>query len=266
MTGDQGDMLSRLKGVLPTGWFPVTTTGEASQSPILDGVLSGAAWVFAWAYALLQYVIQQSRIATATGVWLDIISQDFFGSGLARRTSEADGIYRTRILNELFREKGTRASVIATLTDITGVAPVVFEPAYTHDTGGWDTGGLAYDTAGAWGETDLPFQFFVTAYRPGSSGIPNSDGWDGSIGGWDVGAIQWTDASMNAGPVPDLAIYSAVANVVPAGTIAWMRIENGDTGSATPPALPPGAEWIGADGAPLLGPDGAQLYLPVAKS
>ena len=81
MTGDQQDMLARLRAVLPTRWFP-------DSAPVLDGLLSGLASGWSWAYQQLQYVKAQTRIATATDVWLDIIAHDFFGNRLVRRTGQ----------------------------------------------------------------------------------------------------------------------------------------------------------------------------------
>ena len=130
MTGDQQDMMARLRAVLPTRWFP-------DSAPVLDGLLSGLASGWSWAYQQLQYVKAQTRIATATDVWLDIIANDFFGGRLARRVGQSDGAFRDRIQRELFRERGTRGAIIAVLHDLTGRAPLVFEPARTTDTGGY---------------------------------------------------------------------------------------------------------------------------------
>ena len=142
MTGDQQDMLARLRTVLPTRWFP-------DSAPVLDGLLSGLASGWSWAYQQLQYVKAQTRIATATDIWLDIIANDFFGSRLARRTGQSDEAFRSRIQRELFRERGTRGAIIAVLQDLTGRAPLVFEPARSTDTGGYASltgagGGVGY--------------------------------------------------------------------------------------------------------------------------
>ena len=82
MTGDQQDMIARLRAVLPTRWFP-------DSAPVLDGLLSGLASGWSWAYQQLLYVKAQTRIATATDVWLDIIANDYFGGRLARRADKA---------------------------------------------------------------------------------------------------------------------------------------------------------------------------------
>jgi hypothetical protein len=75
MTGDQTDILGRIKALLPFRWFPDTT-------PVLDALLSGIAWSLALIYSLIQYAKNQTRIATASDGFLDLISYDFFGINL----------------------------------------------------------------------------------------------------------------------------------------------------------------------------------------
>src|ERR1700733_147176 len=181
MTGDQQDILSRLKQVLPLRWFP-------DQAPILDTLLNGVSWAWAWFYGFLQYVKSQARISTAGGTWLDLIASDYFGSRIGRRVGENDNTYRLRIHLELIRERGTRRALVLSLVDQTARFPIVFEPANTSDTGGYGSiggtySGAAYGVAGGWGCLNLPFQFFVTAYRPASVGIGSVSGWGNGGGG-----------------------------------------------------------------------------------
>jgi hypothetical protein len=117
MKGDQQDMLSRLWTVLPARWFP-------DEAPILTGLLSGLASAWSWSYDLLQYVDAQTRIATATDIWLDIIAQDYFGSRVTRRVGQGDDAFRDAIRRELFRERGTRGAVASVLQDLTGRPPM----------------------------------------------------------------------------------------------------------------------------------------------
>jgi hypothetical protein len=222
MTGDQQDIMSRLRMVLPARWFP-------DDAPVLDGLLNGLASGWSWAYQLLRYVKAQTRIATATDVWLDIIALDFFGSHLVRRPAQNDDGFRKRIQCELFRERGTRAAIVSVLRDLTGRAPVVFEPARSTDTGGYASlggagGGVGYASAGGWGSLVLPFQCFITAYRPLGSGIATVSGWGGPAGGYGRGTIEYASLAMVQGQVTDSDIYAAVADVLPAATIAWTRI------------------------------------------
>jgi hypothetical protein len=222
MIGDQNDMLARIKAVMPKGWFPTVT-------PILDGVLSGGAWAWSWAYGLIAYVQLQARRLTASGPFLDMISADFFGTFLPRRTGETDALFSARIGREMFREKGTRAGMIQAITDLTGRVPTVFEPAYTLDTRGYGVA-CGYGVAGGYGSLLLPFQFFLTAFRPTGLGVASVagcgtiGGFNGMPGGYGVGAIEYANPSMFVPPVTDTDILNVINDVRSAATIAWTRI------------------------------------------
>ena len=222
MTGDQQDMLARLRGVLPTHWFP-------DSAPLLDAVLNGLASSWTWIYGTLQYVRAQTRISTATDIWLDVIALDFFGDSLARWPNQEDSVFRGRIQRNLFRERGTRAGVIAALQYLTGQVPTVFEPARATDTGGYGSltypaTGLAYGATGGWGSLALPFQCFITAYRPVGTGIAFVSGWGGNGGGYGEGALEYADLDMIQGQVTDQSIYATVADALPVASIGWVNI------------------------------------------
>ena len=222
MTGDQGDFAARIRLVMPSQWFP-------DCAPILDGLLGGLGAGWALIYNLLQYVRQQTRIATSTGDWLDATTLDFFGLGLARKSGETDDALRVRIDSELFRERSTRKGVIRALTDLTGRVPEIFEPALASDTGGYTSsanegGGVAYNVHGGWGSLQLHFQCFITAYRPSGGGISCVAGWDAPAGGYGVAAVEYASPSMMSAPVTDADIYTTVANVMPVATIGWVCI------------------------------------------
>ncbi len=241
MTGDQADLVGRLKAVLPQRWFANTTTGLPSNTPVLDGVLNGLASAWASIVALLNYADLQSRIATATDVFLDMIAFDFFGGRFNRRAGEPDASFSARIRAEIIRPRGTRAAVSQVLTDLTGHAPIIFEPANATDTGGYgfigmtvgtglEYGGTGVAGAGGWGSLALPFQAFVTAYRATGGGIAivagyyTGSGWAG--GGYGVGAIEWATLGMSQGQITDTDIDNAIVSVLPVATIAWTRITN----------------------------------------
>jgi hypothetical protein len=219
MTGSQADMLARLKAVLPSRWFPDTT-------PVFDSILGSLAAGWSWVHGLYSYAAQQTRIITATDVWLDIIALDFFGTDLARRVSESDASYRVRIGQELFRPRGTRHAIGRMLTDMTGRTPVIFEPARSSDTGGYTQGGVGYGAGGGWGSLLLPYQCFVTAFRPSGSGIAQVAGWGTAAGGYGTGTIEYGNSDMVQGQVTDADITAALAGVLPAASIAWTRISN----------------------------------------
>jgi hypothetical protein len=218
MTGDASDMVRRLKAVLPARWFP-------DSAPLLEGLLTGLADAWAWLYSLLQYARQQTRIATATDGFLDLIAQDCFGGRLVRASGQTDAAFRAIIQREMLRERGTRAAVVSVLTDLTGRAPVVFEPARPADTGGWGLA-LGYGAGGGWGNLGLPFQCFVTAFRPGGAGIPTVAGWGAGAGGYGAGAVEYASLSMLQGAVTDSDINAAIAGVMPVAAIAWTRISS----------------------------------------
>ncbi len=224
MLGDQQDILARLKQVLPLRWFP-------DDAPVLDTLLSGFAWVWAWVVWLLQYVRTQPRISTAESTWLDLIAADYFGSGIGRRAGENDDAYRLRIQLELVRERGTRRAVTQSLVDLTARPPIVFEPANPRDTGGYGGAselscGLAYGLAGGWGSLSLPFQFFITAFRPMGIGIGSVSGWGCGGGGYGLGSLDYASLSMMQGQVTDADICLAITKVLPVGVVAWSRISS----------------------------------------
>lgn len=276
-TGDLIDMLARIKSVLPSKWFadgqqinaiqnnitlngqiltdyqgnPILgntiTTVTPTLTPVLDGFLSGPSYVWSWVFSFLDWVASQTRIATASGLLLDLIALDFFGSYIKRRAGEPDISLRSRIKAELLRPKGTRAAVISAVTALTGRAPTVFEPAYAHDTGGIGHLGMMVGTglaiagvgsagAGGWGSLLLPFQFFIVAPRATVGGIPSvvgyytGSGWAGggigsvSDGGRSAGAIEVASLDMTQGQITDQDIYNVINKTRPAGTIAWTAL------------------------------------------
>lgn len=232
-TGDQADIVARMRAVLPPTWFPLPNSDGTSNSPILDGLLNGAAAAGAWLYSLLQNVILQTRIATATAPFLDGIAADFFGTNLVRQPLEGDPTFRARIRATLLLPLGTRAGIIAALTSLTGKTPRVFEPWNTQDAGAYNTGSpLAYNVGGGYGSLLLPAQVFVTAYRAAGDGIREVAGYYGTgnltgSGGYGVGAVEYGSPSMIAGHVTDAAIYATVNSARAAGVTAWVAISDG---------------------------------------
>jgi hypothetical protein len=188
-TGDQNDMTSRLDGLLPPGWF-------GSVTPALTALLSGLSAVLAWVYSLIAYVQNQTRIATATDGFLDLISFDFFGGGLPRNGAESDTSFRSRIQANLLRERVCRAGIIQSLQILTGRTPRLVEPARPMDTGGWGKNPYGgYGVAGAYSNPALiPFQALITVYRGNG--------------------------------VPDAQLYAAVDAVKPIGTDVWVNLSN----------------------------------------
>ena len=213
MTGDPPDILSRLKAALPTRWFP-------DKTPVLDAVMTGLAMAWSELYSFLTDVRQQSRIMTASGLFLDMASRDFFAMRLPRRPTEPDPSFRLRILQALRREHATRNALAAVLHDLTGHDPVIFEASRPADTGAYATGSLGYGVAGAWGNLNTPFQVFVTAHRPNSNGVANVAGYGTG------GPLARAGLADIGGQVTDGDIYTAILSVIPTASTAWTRIIN----------------------------------------
>lgn len=218
-TGDQSDITSRLQQLIPHGWFANGT------SPIRDALLQGAANALGFVYLLFAYLRLQTRIGTATDGFLDMIAADFFGNALIRTSGQSDASLRGRIIINIFRERGTRAGVAKVLTQLTGRAPTIFEPARPADTGGYGISTSGYGVAGGYGSLLLPMQSFVTAFRPTGTGIPNVAGYGVSTAGYGVASqAEYASLSMVQGAITDADIYAAIDNAKPATYVIWARI------------------------------------------
>ncbi len=165
--GTQADMALRLRSTLPAGWFPVSPPAPAaSVTPVLDGLLAGLGAAWSFCFGLLNITAAQTRIGTAFGIFLDMISIDFFGSQLSRRSGEADDGFRQRISTSLISRRGTRQDVSRAVAQVTSAAPAICEPMRGADCGGYGSlsrpdagGGLGYNTPGLhYGSGGLPFQ------------------------------------------------------------------------------------------------------------
>jgi hypothetical protein len=213
MQGDTQDMAARMRSVLPAGWFGDVT-------PVLDAVLSGVGAAWSAMYSLIQTVQAESRLLSASGAFLDMFAADFFATWLQRWVGEGDNSFRTRIGLELLRPRSTRSALARAVLDMTGRAPVVFEPRRPADTGGYGAGGAGWGVAGGWGSLQLPFQVFVTAYRPCRGGIAIVAGYGTG------GPLVYADPSWVAPVATDQDIAAAVARVLPCAVTAWLRISD----------------------------------------
>ncbi|SDR37730.1 hypothetical protein SAMN05443245_5259 [Paraburkholderia fungorum] len=180
-TGDQSDILSRLQSYLPRGWF-----GDWSESPIITGLLTGISSVFATMYLLVMFFWAQTRLDTSTGGWIDIWASDFLGTSLPRKPNETDASYIARIKLAIFGAKGTRPAMVTALTNLTGRAPIIFEPARPLDSGcmGANTGVASFCGVSRMGSIACPFGALITAFRPLVSG--------GSAGAAYANAPMWS--------------------------------------------------------------------------
>jgi hypothetical protein len=239
-TGDANDFVNRLAGLVPASWFE-------NPPPIFSTLLHGASSPLAFIYAFYLYTLLQSRISTATGVWLDIIAWDFFGPRFGRYKGEPDAAFSIRLRKEILRPRNTRVAIQQMLLDLTGNAGVVQEPWNPQDWGGYGlpytgygiaTGG--FGQANGYGSLQFRNQIFVKAVRPGGSGIPNVAGYGTAASGYGSGRGQgmYADISQITGPVTDAEIYYRISQIISAGITAWVAIvSSGGSNAATPGEL-----------------------------
>ncbi len=220
-TGDQTDIQGRLQQLLPHGWF------TAGQVPLRDALLAGAAAALSFVYSLLAYVRLQTRIATASDGFLDMIAADYFGAALVRKTGQSDASFRAAIIVAMFRHRNTRFALISVLTLLTGRAPKIVEPLRPADTGGYGIPTSGYGAAGAYGSELLPYQAFVTAYRQAGTGVPQVAGYGVVTSGYGVRSWgEYAPISASLPAVADADIYAAIESVRPVATILWTRISS----------------------------------------
>ena len=216
----------RMRALLPARWFGETT-------PTLNALIQGLAEGWVGQFSMLADVRKQSRLATVSGQWLDIAVKDYLGDRGARRPGQTDHSLREGLTRTLFQPRGTRAALGSALTRLTGRSPIIFEPADATDTGGYGPpagqrggvgGGVAYGVAGRWGNLNLPFQVFVTAFRPPGRAVATVGGWGVPAGGYRAGNLEYTNIQLIGGQVGDEAIRNEIVRVIPAGVIIWVRI------------------------------------------
>jgi hypothetical protein len=216
-TGDKAEIAARIKQLLP-GWF-------ANSNPTADALLGGAGSALAFIYSLYLYAAAQTRILTATGIWLDLIAQDFFGPSLQRGANQADDSFRAAIVANLFRPRATRQSIIDVLLTLTGNAPSILEPFAPADTGVYGAGFAGYGLAGGYGSQAIPAQFFVTAFRPVQYGVAQVAGYGAVTAGYGVASeAEYASLALVSSVVSDADIFAAIDATKPAGTAVWVQI------------------------------------------
>lgn len=149
-TGDQTDVLTRLRSVLPQSWFPQpgsATIGTAqSPTPILESILAGFAEGLSWIYSLLQFALQQTRLGTSSGGWVDLAALDYFGNNLPRANGESDAAYIARIEANLFQPANTRGAIQQAVENVTGSAVRMIEPWQPNDNARYGVAFYGVDT------------------------------------------------------------------------------------------------------------------------
>lgn len=219
MIGGQEDIAARLRRFLPY-WFGPT----AAPTPVLTSLLNGIAWALATIFELIEFAKRQARIATATGGWLDLAAMDYFGEGLPRFKDETDASYRTRIRQEVFRQRNTRAAIDSIVYDLTGEHPRIYEAWRPADTGGWGVPTFAWGRSGYWGSGGAPYEVIVHMQRPQGYGIPDRGGWGSGVGGWGIGNFSWLGEESIQGSGPTITdILNRIDSVRAAGVTIYVK-------------------------------------------
>lgn len=223
--GDNTDVLNRLLATTPN-WF-------GSNYPNLTALLQAYVSTGVFAYEQVAYVRPQTRIKTATGDNLDVISNDYFGNMLPRLANEGDDQFRNRILAYLLLERATRPGIKKALELLVGVTPIMFEPWYAPDTGGYNIPStMGYDIAGRYGSASYPYQGFIDIYLPHGTGYAGFAGYNTFLMGYSsYGGLArgyYSGISDETDDITDEAIYNVVLGTKAEGTIVWVRIHRGD--------------------------------------
>lgn len=213
-------LIDRIRSTIPSRWI---------SGPRFSALLGGLADSLQIIDDLFQTVRQQSRIMTATGLWLDLIVLDFFGPRMHRRVGQSDAALRSRVQSEILRERVTRGGMVRAITDLTGHAPRIVEPWNPGDCGGMGVGGVGLGVGGCLGSISTPGEVFIDVQRPDGAGIPDHAGLASlsstqSIGGLGSGAIALESVSNVTGAVTDADIYDTITRTKPAGSLCWVRI------------------------------------------
>lgn len=82
-----------------------------------------------------------------------------------------------------------------------------------------------YGVAGAYGSVLLPYQAFITAFRPNGQGLPFVSGYGISTGAYSAPSRS-SYGKLSVGDVTDADIYAAIDATKPIGTVAWTRISS----------------------------------------
>jgi hypothetical protein len=245
---DQTDFAGRLLRLLPSGWFPAV-------APRLLAVLQAPAMMFSLIYGLLVFAKAQQRVASASGAFLDLAAQDYFGSTSPRLEYELDPAYAARIRYNMTAPRGTLSGMTSMLEQLTGNSPAIFQPNNVVQTGGWATesnpgagGGVFafYDEtgesgAGLWGSMALPCQIFVTIEAPltgyysfaelggvSTQNLPATGGGYGfasqSMPAAGGGRLAFIDPDSVPGAITNSIIYQQIAEWMAVGYVAWTQI------------------------------------------
>lgn len=219
--GDHDDILNRLLSQTPESWF-------GADHPVLNVVLEGYVNTAKFHYND-QYLYSklQTRIKTATDIYLDGISKDFLGDLLPRRDGEKDDLYRKRILATILQMKATRPAMENALFLLTGYKPVIFEPR--RDGTFYNVN--CYCNHSLYGSSSMPYQCFIDVYVGAFQGMSGYGAYNIPIMSYStVAPVQqnWYGSdSLEKTEITDADIYQIINLTKCEGTICYTRIHRG---------------------------------------
>jgi hypothetical protein len=225
--GDKEDILNRLLSQIPEKWF-------GTDHPLVNQTLSAYVNTAYFNYNdQYLYTKLQTRIKTATDVFLDMISKDFLGNLLPRRSDENDESFRNRILATILQLKATRRAMYNALYLLTGYPPTIFEP--------WRDGSYynvnAFYGKSKYGSFNFAYQCFIDVYAGEYQGLVGYGGYDTDVMTYNtVNPNQknyYANESLGKVIVTDFDIYQLINLTKCEGTVCWTRIHR-----TAPPPVP----------------------------
>jgi len=192
-----------------------------NQHQNLDALLAGFVSIMDVYYQQYQYLILQQRIATATEENLDLISQDYLGNLLPRKSHENDDTYRARILATVLRPKATRMAMYNALLQLTGFPPIIYEGWLLAD-------GMALNEPNYYGlniNSQLgsglsPYTCIIVVFLPSYQGMGNFPALNeptlaGLNDSWYVGSFDFVQKVVSESDVLNLIEITKVLGTLP---------------------------------------------------
>lgn len=228
------DILERVKKLLPKRWFAWT-------APNRDAIIGGLSDSAAFYKSFIDYARLQTRLATVTGIWLDIFSFDYLGRYLYRNGA-IDSAFRLIVQATILQERVTRAGMVSAISKLVGIPPQIIEPWNPNDCGGYGIRNVGYGRAGAWGSIALQNQVFIKISRSGlaPSGVPSINGYGGWNSGYaspatsaiiltstTFGSAEYVGSAVAQIGITDDIIEQIIGATRPTATIAWIRFADG---------------------------------------
>lgn len=223
----QIDLTRRLVNLFPRPW-----SDDASKQPggilfaIMDSVFGAQNYNILQA---IQFIWASTRITTAYGSALDVISVDYFGTGLPRQPGESDTSFKARIFQALLQPRVTRANIQNAIYLQVGVEPTMTELWNPADASAYDEVSF-FDidnpphNSCKWGDDSLQYQGLISLEAPVYSVAGGQPMY-----GYDIGAAYDTgsEAYFNLTPTTSSAFTQEVNNTIAAfkaeGTAIWTR-------------------------------------------